>query len=273
MYNSNSLGIGTSGNTYNLIPNNLRIPNNIIYGHNKNSLINNNQNLNKPVKSQNKISIENFTTNSTDNSTTNSTDNSTDNYTINRISSENNVIENKLKQEVTLEGEMNKEDILSNISNKNQIPKQSTQKQVINYYQEAFRNIASNQLYGAFRKVKGITSNSEYFRDTKLAYINYEAMQYLINKARQENYNKGVMSLKTYLVNENQKSVDPLQLNDILELIKIMEILGPPDHAIIALNDSQIHHLKQNQFNEVFWPNGANGITWLNKAQNDKTNW
>ncbi len=52
-----------------------------------------------------------------------------------------------------------------------------------------------------------------------------------------------------------------------------MEILGPPDHALIALNDRQIQHLKQNQFNEVFWPNGVNGITWLNKAQTGQTNW
>lgn len=258
MYNSNSLGIGTSGNTYNLVPENLRIPNNIIYGHNKNLQVNNNQIITKQENSQKEISLNNSNVIPSKNNKIEETSNLKDSKT-KEVNNNNNIIEETST------------DVQS--QSQGQIPKQSSQQQVINYYQEVFRNIASNQLYGAFRKVKGITNNSDYFSDTKLAYINYDAMQQLINKARQENYNKGVMSLKTYLVNENQTSVDPSQLNDTLELIKIMEILGPPDHALIALNDHQIQHLKQNQFNEVFWPNGVNGITWLNKRQTGQTNW
>ena len=97
-------------------------------------------------------------------------------------------------------------------------------------------------------------------------------MQLLISKAKRERSKKGLMSLKTYLNTDNQNIVDFENLDTSLQLIHIMEILGPPDHALIALDSSQFDFLKENNFHEYYWPNGNNGITWITRASSENWN-
>ncbi len=262
--NSNSLGIGTTGNTYNLVPNNMRMPP-ISYKHHGQA-----PQFNSPPQQPTQHAFSN---------------NTQSNLQVNQVNKmdepvlvETPTIESKPDAVVDHNGNV-ENDVHQNKINhgeKSQI-ETNTDKNVVSspniphYWNELFQNVCSNQLYGAFRKIKGIINNSSYFDQTKLVYINYEAMQSLIGKAKRDRSKRGLMSLKTYLNMDNQDIVDITQLDNTLNLIHVMEIMGPPDHAIIALDGGQLNYLKENNFHEYYWPNGNNGITWITRATSD--NW
>ena len=250
--NSNSLGIGATGNTYNLVPNNIRIPQIINYNqplpYNKQPLTSGGNYINQvstPIQVNTPSQVE----------------------VTNQINTPHPQINQEIPDQV-VHSSMDMEDSNHQI--------QSSPKQDINnvetHWNELFQSVCSNQLYGAFRKVKGIINNSSYFDDTRISYINYDAMQLLISKAKRERSKKGLMSLKTHLNMDKQNIVDFENIDSSLQLIHIMEILGPPDHALIALDQSQLEFLKKNDYHEYYWPNGNNGITWITKASSGNWN-
>lgn len=143
---------------------------------------------------------------------------------------------------------------------------QQAQQAQQNEWSSIFNNVCSNQLYGCFRKVKSIISNSSYYRGTRVCYIDYDCMQKLIGKARSESSSKGLMSLKTYLRSSHQDVTDINDVEEAVTLVQSMEMMGPPDHALIPLQEDQIDFLKSKGCQEMFWPNGSNGITWIRDA-------
>ena len=246
--NSNSLGIGATGNTYNLVPNNIRIPQTVNY--------------NQPISYNNPPLVSN----------------GNQHNNINQVIPPKPIeINSPLEISTPVNRESSDPVINSSVDMENDLPQiQDTSKQnsqnVGTHWNELFQSVCSNQLYGAFRKVKGLINNSSHFDNTRLSYINYDAMQLLISKAKRERSKKGLMSLKTYLNTDNQNIVDFENLDASLQLIHIMEILGPPDHALIALDPSQFDFLKENNFHEYYWPNGNNGITWITRASSENWN-
>ena len=88
-------------------------------------------------------------------------------------------------------------------------------------------------------------------------------MRKLVDQAKQSKSKTGVMSLKTLLKSDHQDLVEPFELEEQLMNIQMLEMLGPPDHAIISLSKSQINFLKSTGTSEVFWPSGSEGITCL----------
>ncbi len=291
--NSNSLGIGRTGHTYNLVPKNMQLSQNNFRARQANQPVgaipnqprtqNQHQNQNQPSSRQSQESqpqsqphpqIDNYHHPS---------------HPENRTNTKKDITSQPLQQPPPPIGNYQAknnnqplpgEEVNSNqpmpmdvgASNNGDRETPDGQMDMRYYWNELFKNVCSNQLYGAFRKVKGITNNAKYFDNTRLSYINYEAMQLLISKAKRDRLKKGLMSLKTYLSSPAQEAVDPANLENILNLINIMEIMGPPDHALIALDDDQVNYLKEKEFHEYFWPNGDNGITWITKGSQENWN-
>ena len=135
-----------------------------------------------------------------------------------------------------------------------------------NQWNNAFNTVCSNQLYGNFRKVKTLLVNSTYFRGTRVCYVDYSGMQLLVTKARSDKSARGLMSLKAYLRSPTQDVVDINDIESSVALVQSLEMMGPPDHALIPLQDDQINFLKSRGGREMFWPNGNNGITWISHS-------
>ena len=272
--NSNSLGIGSTGNTFSLVPTNMQIPqrgkitnnkiNQISYkskGQFRNNF--NNSNTLNMVNNQNSINSNEI----------NMENNQNDSILLNKSIEVDNSNLFQQSDQTELAEPSNLNDTTDQLDQLDQLDQQEqSPSNPENFWNETFRNIASNQLYGAFRKVKGIINSSNNFEDTRLTYINYDAMQLLINKAKRDKYKRGVMSLKTYLTSEGQNTIDPNHIQTATGLTNIMEILGPTDHAVTPINSEQLNFLKENNFKEYYWPNGSNGITWLTKAQTGNWN-
>ena len=94
-------------------------------------------------------------------------------------------------------------------------------------------------------------------------------MQNLIVQAKKNKSKRGVMSLKSFVKSPQQDIANPNNINELMLSIHILEILGPPNSAVIPLLPEEIEHLKQNGSRELYWPKGNNGITWIsNPHQN-----
>jgi hypothetical protein len=141
-----------------------------------------------------------------------------------------------------------------------------------NQWNNAFNTVCSNQLYGNFRKVKTLLVNSKYFRGTRICYVDYSGMQMLVSKARTDKSARGLMSLKSYMRSPTQDVTDINDIESSISLVQSLEMMGPPDHALIPLQDDQIDFLKSKGGREMFWPNGTNGITWISNST-QSSNW
>ena len=246
---SNSLGIGTTGKTYNLVPNSIGIPFTCFK----------NKQFQEHCKKKNRI-------------TPHSKLATTRNNTIYDKNIDNNV------EQSNVMGSGQHQDMGQTPGQHQDMgqtpdPESDTDHEIKEQnlkieesylkWNQMFLNVCSNQLYGCFRKIKEKIHKSDIFNDTKLCYININSMKLLITKAKQENAPNGLMSLKTYVISVTQSLVSPDEIEDYLSLINILEIMGPSDHIIICLGDEQITHLKTHNCQELFWPRKNEGITWI----------
>ena len=176
---SNSLGIGSCGKTYNLMPKHL----------------NNKPFYNKSfIKDTKKV---NYNNNIFSNPNTNSNVPYIDTSTV-----ENNIstVENNISTEESYNNEK-KQNIDSNQKTKkseyNTIPEtRPTENTIEKHFDKLFLESNTIQLMGIFRRVKNLTNKSKKLINHKLAYIDYRSMKQLIEKAKSEQSNNGVMSLK-----------------------------------------------------------------------------
>ena len=149
------------------------------------------------------------------------------------------------------------------------------EQQTRNQWTNAFNQIAQTQLYNGFTKIKRLLLSSPDHRKTRLCYIDFKSMQCLIDQARKNKSKTGVMSLKTLLRSSNQDITEPVNLEEHITTVQLLEQLGPPDHALIALNEDQIAFVRSRVANEVYWPSGTEGITCLTTYDNtsNSQNW
>ena len=204
---SNSLGIGITGNTYNLIPKNIGIK------------------TIKSIKSTRKYHNVN------DNTSQNTLD-----------SMKHNLEENNLENKDT-----------------NTIPQDY-------YYSQwdiLFNQVATNSLYSNFKNIKEKLLVSSVFNKTRLVYINLEIMRFLIEYAKNNKYEKPLMSLKTYVKQDSQTLINPIEMDQYIFSIQMVEQLGPPENVIICLEEFLIDVLSENNYQVLYWPTGQNGITWI----------
>lgn len=246
---SNSLGIGSCGKTYNLMPKHL----------NNKPFLNNSF-----IKDTKKF---NYNNNIFSNSNTNSNVPYIDTNTI-----ENNIstVENNIIKEESYNNEK-KQNIDSNQKAKkseyNTIPKtRPTENTIEKHFDKLFLESNTIQLMGIFRRVKNLTNKSKKLINHKLAYIDYRSMKQLIEKAKSEQSNNGVMSLKSYVKQGNQDMVNFDMVDEFYQKIQMLEVLGPPESAIITLDNKQIKYLKDIGVNQYFWPKGSEGILWFHSS-------
>ena len=256
---SNSLGIGSCGKTYNLMPKHLInkpiLNNNIKDTQNyltKNRIENNLNYYNRTIISDESDKLGNFKT--------------TESHIISKLNNDpnnepNNDPNNEPNNELNNETNNEPNNEPNNETNNVVQPQQNIS--IEKHFDKLFLESNTIQLMGIFRKVKGFTNRSKKFQNHNLAYIDYKSMKQLIQKAKSEQSNNGVMSLKNFIKMENQDIVGFEETDDLYQKIQMLEVLGPPDTAIISLNSKQIKYLNDLGINQYYWPKGSGGILWF----------
>jgi hypothetical protein len=73
-----------------------------------------------------------------------------------------------------------------------------------------------------------------------------------------------------FISTPRQDIVTKTSTNDLmLNIHLLLEILGPPNSAVIPLPTDEVGYKKTTGSKEMYWPRGNNGITWIsNPNQN-----
>jgi hypothetical protein len=139
----------------------------------------------------------------------------------------------------------------------NPVPRQS--------WSQVFQQVCTKQLFECFRQLKQIIMPHGVFQDTILAYIDYQNMRALIEDAKQSNSKDGVMSLKVaFTTNPYNLPSESIETGNYL--VSILELLGPQNHVVIALHPRQVQFLQglcEKSETRLYWPNGNEGISWF----------
>ena len=150
-------------------------------------------------------------------------------------------------------------DVVAPVSNVQleSLPKQS--------WPQVFQQVCTKQLFECFRQLKQLIMPHPAFHDTILAYIDFQHMRILIEDAKESYSKDGVMSLKVTFTN-NPYSLPRETIENGHYLVSILELLGPQNHVIIALNSNQLKFLQglsSTSNSRLYWPNGNEGISWF----------
>lgn len=136
---------------------------------------------------------------------------------------------------------------------------------------EVFGNVCKQRLYGKFMELKKIFINDPTFSNQLICYIDEDCARYLVENTKDKILTLR-MRLNSIITNDikNNKTFNmskSQQLNKALELIKQLEQMGPSNNLLIALNPKQVDYLHNSYLKskKMFWPNGNDGITWLTK--------
>ena len=133
-----------------------------------------------------------------------------------------------------------------------------------------FLTICKKRLFNYFKDLKMLLNHHSYFKNKLVCYIDETNTKYLI-----QNYpNNNVATLRIQLNrlienqinNPNEMNIkNSVDINKALDLVKNLELMGPSNNLLICLDIGQVKMLR-NMFqdgNELYWPNGKEGITWL----------
>lgn len=135
-------------------------------------------------------------------------------------------------------------------------------------WSEVFTTVCKKKLYNTFRSLKEILNQFPHFSNLFVCFIDEACAKFLIDK------NHKVATLRIMLSswqNSQIKNIDSINIknssdiNRALDLIQQLEYLGPSNNLLIALDIEKIKFLQENFLdnNQLYWPNGNDGITWL----------
>lgn len=135
-------------------------------------------------------------------------------------------------------------------------------------WSEVFTTVCKKKLYNTFRSLKEILNQFPHFSNLFVCFIDEACAKFLIDK------NHKVATLRIMLgswQNSQIKNIDSINIknssdiNRALDLIQQLEYLGPSNNLLIALDIEKIKFLQENFLdnNQLYWPNGNDGITWL----------
>ena len=133
-----------------------------------------------------------------------------------------------------------------------------------------FLTICKKRLFNYFKDLKFIIHKHPIFNNKFLCYIDETNMKYLIQNPKYSYSTTLRIQLNRILENQinnpNETNLrNSMDINKALDLVKNLEMMGPSNNLLIALDQDQIKSL-QNMYQdgkELYWPNGKDGITWL----------